>query len=90
MLAVDSSARAEVDELDGVSLYQYILRFDVSMEYPVLVHVVNRFNKLEHPALDHLFLNIAPPPLYHFVHVHVHELKNQGKPPSRLIVQDFE
>jgi hypothetical protein len=48
------------------------LRFDITMEDAVLVHVVDRFQHLIHQVLHTVLRQVVPPSFYRFVHVHVH------------------
>ena len=49
------------------------------MENTVSVHVVNSFEDLVHVVLDTLFWQVVPPSFDCFVHVHVHQFKDQGQ-----------
>lgn len=56
-----------------------MLRFDVSMEDAVLVHMIDSLEDLIHQEFDSTFGEIMPPSFYRFIHVHVHQLKHEGQ-----------
>ena len=84
-LAVDAATRAEVGKLYLVVFDKNIFGLDVSMEYPVFMHVVNRFQNLVHVILDALLGQVLPAPFDCLVHVHVHQLKDQRQTASWLV-----
>ena len=61
------------------------LRFDVSVEDTIAMHVVDGLEDLVDVELDPLLGQVVPPPFDRLVHVHVHQLKHQCQPPRRLI-----
>lgn len=61
------------------------LRFDVSVENAISVHVVDALEHLVHVVLDALLGQVVPAPLYRLVHVHVHQFEYQRQPASRFI-----
>ena len=60
-------------------MYCLYLRFDVTVEDAVAVHVVYRLEHLVHVVLHSLLRQVVPPALDRLVHVHVHELEDQSK-----------
>ena len=59
------------------------------MENAVSMHVINRFNELVHVILDSIFWEITASTLDSVIHVHIHQLEDQGQSPCRLIVEHF-
>ena len=59
------------------------------MEDTVTVHVVDGFHELVHIVLDALLGEVVTSTLDGIIHVHLHELENECKSPSRLIVEDL-
>lgn len=55
------------------------------MEDAVFVHVINRLEHLIHEVLNSILWQVVPPALDRFVHIHVHQLKNQGESTGRFI-----
>ena len=55
------------------------------MENAIAVHMVDSLEHLVHVILDSLFGQIVPSALDGFIHVHVHQFKDERKPASRLI-----
>jgi len=45
------------------------------MKNTVSVHVINRFQKLEHVVFDSIFWKIMPTPFDCIIKIHIHELK---------------
>ena len=56
--------------------FNWYLRFDVSMENAVAVHVIDGFEHLIHVILDSLLWKIVSPTFDCLIHVHVHKLEN--------------
>ena len=52
------------------------LRFDVSVEDAISVHVIDGLEDLIHVILDPLLGQIMPPAFDSFVHIHIHEFKH--------------
>lgn len=63
------------------------LRLDISVENTVAMHVVDRLEHLVHVILHSLLRQVVPPSLDGLVHVHVHELEDQGESPGRFIAR---
>ena len=61
------------------------LRFDISVEYSISVHMVNSFQYLVHVVFDALFRQVMPPALDSLIHVHVHQLKDKSQSTCRFI-----
>jgi hypothetical protein len=55
---------------------KFHLRFDVSVENAVSVHVVDCFQNLVHVVFDSLFGQVVSAALDGLIHVHIHEFKN--------------
>ena len=87
MLGVDATAGAKVGQLHLVLHQQDVLRLDVTMENAVPVHVVYRLHELVHVVLDTLFWQVVATALDGVVHVHLHELEDEGQPAGRLVVE---
>lgn len=66
------------------------LRLDIAMKNPVFMHMVNRSDDLVHIVFYPSFVKVVSAALNSFVHVHVHQLENQGQPASGLVVENFE
>ena len=61
------------------------LRFYVSVENAIPMHVVNSLKNLVHVVLDTLFRQVMSSAFDGFIHVHVHQLKDQCKSSCWLI-----
>lgn len=59
------------------------------MENALLVHVVDGLQNLVHVVLHPVFWQVVLPPLYRFVHVHVHQFEHQRQSTRWLIVNYF-
>ena len=59
------------------------------MENSILVHVVDWFDDLVHVVFDSRLWQILAASFDCFIHVHVHELKNECKSPSRFVIENF-
>ena len=59
------------------------------MENTVTMHVVYRLHQLVHVVLHALLGQVVPSSLDCVVHVHLHQLKNEGESTSRLVVEHF-
>ena len=57
------------------------------MENAVTVHVVYRLHQLVHVVLHALLGQVVPSSLDRVVHVHLHQLENEGESTSRLVVE---
>lgn len=64
---------------------EYYLRFDVSMENSISVHVIDGLQHLVHVVLDALLWKIVATTFNGFVHVHVHQFEYKGKSSCRFI-----
>ena len=53
-----------------------------------LVHVIHSLDELVHVPSYPLFSHVMTAPPYELIDVHVHELKYQRQPPSRLVTAD--
>lgn len=51
------------------------------------MHVVNRFQKLEHVVLHSVFWEVMTPSLNSVVEIHIHQLKHKCKSTCWLIVE---
>lgn len=60
------------------------------MEDAVAMHMVNRFHQLVDVKFNSVLWEIVRAAFDRLVHIHVHELKDKGKPARGLVVQDFE
>lgn len=78
LLGVDASARPEVGQLDLVLHQQNVFWLDISMENAVTMHVIYCFHELVHVVLDTLLGQVVPAPLDRIIHVHLHELEDEG------------
>ena len=76
LLRVDASAGSEIGQLDKILLDQDVLRLYITMEDPIPVHVIDRFQQLEHVELDPCLGYVMAPPFDRIVHIHVHELED--------------
>jgi len=65
------------------------LRLNVSMKNTVLVHVVDRLNDLVHVEFDSLFGQVMSSALDGFIHVHVHQFKDEGQSAGGFVIQNF-
>ena len=61
------------------------LRLDISVEDPVPVHVIDRLEHLIHVVFYSLLRQIVTPAFDRLIHVHVHELEDQGQSTCWLI-----
>lgn len=61
------------------------LRLDVSVEDSVPVHVIDRLEHLIHVVFYSLLWQVVTPAFDRLIHVHVHELEDQGQSTRRLI-----
>ena len=59
------------------------------MEDTVTMHVIYRLHQLVHVIFDALLRKIMTTPLDGIIHVHLHELENEGKSSCRLIIEDL-
>ena len=59
------------------------------MEDTVTVHVIDSFHELVHVVLDALLWEVVTSTLDGIIHIHLHQLKNEGQSSSRLIVEDL-
>lgn len=57
------------------------------MENTVTMHVIYRLHELVHVVLDALLWQIVPAALDGIVHVHFHELENEGETTGWLVIQ---
>ena len=89
-LGINPSAGAKVSQFNGVVEKEDVLRFDVSMEDTISMHVVNGLHKLIDIEFDSVLREVMGPSLYGLVHVHFHQLKDQGQSSCGLVVKDFE
>ena len=55
------------------------------MENAVAVHVVDGFEHLVEVVLDSGLWEVVSAPFDGFIHVHVHQLEDQGQPSGRLV-----
>jgi hypothetical protein len=53
------------------------------------MHMVNRSDDLVHVVFDPSLVKVVSAALNSFVHVHVHELKNQGQSASGFVIENF-
>lgn len=56
-----------------------IIRFDISMENAILVHMIDSLENLVHQEFDSTFGEIVSSSFYRFIHIHVHQFKHEGK-----------
>ena len=70
---------------DSDEIHLMHLRFDISVEYSIPVHVVNCFQHLIHVVFDAPFRQVMPPTLDSLIHVHVHQFKDKSQATRRLI-----
>mmetsp|Transcript_111919 Transcript_111919/g.321526 ORF Transcript_111919/g.321526 Transcript_111919/m.321526 type:complete len:333 (-) Transcript_111919:212-1210(-) len=84
---VDAAAAAQVGELDLVVAEEQVLGFHVPVEDAVPVHVVQGLEHLIHVMLHLLLREVMAPPLDCLVHVHVHELEDEGQAACGLVIQ---
>ena len=61
------------------------LRLDVAMKNAISMHVVNRLEHLIHVVFYSLLWQVVTPAFDRLIHVHVHELEDQGQSTRRLI-----
>ena len=61
------------------------LRFYVSVENSVFVHVVDGLEHLVHVVLNSLLGKVMPAPFDCFIHIHVHEFEDQSQPSCWLV-----
>ena len=59
------------------------------MEDSVAVHMVNRLHQLIHVVFDALLRQIVSATLYSIIHVHLHELEDEGQAPRWLVVENL-
>ena len=59
------------------------------MKNSVFMHMVNRSDNLVHVVFYPSLVEVVSAALYSFVHVHVHQLENQGQPASGLVIENF-
>ena len=64
-----------------------VLGLDVSVENAVPVHVVYGLEQLVHVVFDSVFGQVVSLALDRVVHVHVHELEDEGESARRLITK---
>ena len=64
---------------------QDILGLDVPMENTIPMHMVNRLEQLVHVVFDTVLGQIVTLALDRVVHVHIHELEDEGEAASWLI-----
>lgn len=57
------------------------------MENSIFVHVINGLDYLVHVELDSGFRQVVATAFYGFVHVHVHQLEDEGQATRGLIVE---
>lgn len=69
------------------SLKLQILRFDVSMENAVSVHVLYSFKNLIDLILDFRFWDIVLSPVNCVIEIAIHQFEDQSKSSSWLIVE---
>lgn len=89
LLGVNSSAGPKVSKFDVVFRKENVLRLDVSVEDAVSVHVVNRFDKLVHVVLHSVLRQVVPFAFDSVVHVHIHQLENQGQSAGWFVVENL-
>ena len=70
---------------DSDEIHLMHLRFDISVEYSIPVHVVNSFQHLIHVVFDAPFRQVMPPTLDSLIHVHVHQFEDKSQATRRLI-----
>ena len=73
-----------------VVLTSGFLRLDISMEDSISVHVLNGFQELVDVAFDFCLGQVVGTAFDRLIQVHLHDLKDEGQPPSRLIVQHLD
>ena len=88
-LAVDPPAGPEVDQLHLVVLHHYVLWLDIPVEDPVLVHVVQGLEQLEHELSDEALRKGLFPLAHQLVQVFVHELEDHGEAAGFLVTNKF-
>ena len=59
------------------------------MENAVTVHMVYRFHQLVHVILDALLWQIVAATLDGVIHVHLHELEDEGQSACWLVIENF-
>jgi len=63
--------------------------FDVSVEDSISVHVVDGLDELVHVVLDSILGQVVAFAFNCVVHIHVHQLEDQGQTTGWLVVEDF-
>jgi len=64
-----------------------VLRFDISVENTILVHVIYGSEDLVHQKFDPIFWQVMSSSLYGLIHVHIHQLEYQCQSPCGLIAK---
>lgn len=72
-------ARSEISQFDKISLHEYIFGLDISVENAFPVHELDRSQHLKHVKLDFLECKRSLLVLETLVHVHVHQLEDEGE-----------
>ena len=68
-----------------MKIHWIYLRFDISVEYAIPVHVIDSFKHLIHIVFDASFRQVMPSALDSLIHVHVHQLKDKSQATCRFI-----
>ena len=72
-----SFAAAKIGKLYMVVLDKDIFRLNVSVEYSVFVHMVNRLENLIHIVLDFLWIEVVLTNFDYIVKVTIHQFENK-------------
>ena len=73
-----------------VVLSKGFLRLDIAMEDSISVHVLNGFQELVNITFDFGLGQVVGTAFDRLIQVHLHDLKDEGQPPGRLIVQHLD
>ena len=76
LLRVYSSAGSKVCQLDVIFSQKNVLRFDISVENSVSMHMVDTLDELVHVVLNSILRQVVALALDCVVEVHVHKFKN--------------
>ena len=83
-------ARTEVSHFHCVSINENILRLDVPVQYSMSMHMVNSFKDLINHKLHSALRQRRGLSSYCFIHIHLHQLKNQSKASTWFIIDHFQ
>ena len=65
---------------------QNVFRFDITVKYPVAMHVVHRLDELPDVILHHGLLQVVSSSPNLLIYIHIHELKHKSKASRRLVI----